>query len=89
MKISYTRAMVRAALSGALDGTPTFTDAIFGLHIPVDVPRVPPDVLNPRKTWKDGAAYDAQARKLSEMFRKNFEKFGAVDAGITQAGPRG
>jgi phosphoenolpyruvate carboxykinase (ATP) len=89
MKISYTRAMVRAALAGALDGTPTFQDPIFGLHIPVDVPRVPSDVLNPRKTWKDGAAYDAQARKLSEMFRKNFEKFGTVDAGIAQAGPRG
>ena len=89
MKISYTRAMVRAALSGALDGTPTATDPVFGLHIPVDVPHVPPEVLNPRRTWKDGAAYDAQAARLSEMFRTNFERFGTVDDRIVKAGPQG
>jgi phosphoenolpyruvate carboxykinase (ATP) len=50
---------------------------------------VPADVLNPRKTWKDPAAYDAQARKLAGMFRKNFEKFGSVDKRIVDAGPRG
>jgi phosphoenolpyruvate carboxykinase (ATP) len=50
---------------------------------------VPADVLNPKKTWKDPAAYDAQARKLAEMFRKNFEKFGSVEPGILKAGPQG
>ena len=88
MKISYTRAMVRALLSGALANTPTTQDPIFGLHIPTDVAGVPADVLNPRKTWSDGAAYDAQARKLAEMFRKNFEKFGSVSDAIRNAGPR-
>ncbi len=89
MKISYTRAMVRAALGGRLERTPMVTDPIFGLHIPTDVPSVPSDVLNPRKTWPDGAAYDAQARKLADMFRKNFEKFGTVSEAIRQAGPKG
>lgn len=89
MKISHTRAMVRAALSGSLDGVPTVTDPVFGLHIPSAVPDVPNEVLTPRSTWSDGAAYDAQAHKLSEMFRKNFEKFGSVDPTIVAAGPRG
>ncbi|MBL8981943.1 MAG: phosphoenolpyruvate carboxykinase (ATP) [Gemmatimonadetes bacterium] len=89
MKIAYTRAMVRAALSGALDTVRTFTDPIFGLNIPSEVPDVPAGVLNPRSTWSDGAAYDAQANKLADMFRKNFEKFGNVDAKIVAAGPGG
>ena len=49
---------------------------------------VPTEVLHPRQTWKDGTAYDAQAKKLAEMFRKNFEKFGDVDFSIRAAGPR-
>ncbi|MFN8580607.1 MAG: phosphoenolpyruvate carboxykinase (ATP) [Gemmatimonadaceae bacterium] len=89
MKIGHTRAMVRAALGGRLEQTPTQPDPVFGLHIPTDVPGVPPEVLNPRKTWTDGAAYDAQAQKLAEMFRKNFEKFGTVSDSIRSAGPKG
>jgi phosphoenolpyruvate carboxykinase (ATP) len=46
-------------------------------------------VLNPRRTWPDPAAYDAQAKKLAGMFRKNFEKFGNVDEAIVKVGPRG
>ncbi|HSA57954.1 MAG TPA: phosphoenolpyruvate carboxykinase (ATP) [Gemmatimonadaceae bacterium] len=87
MKLAHTRAMVRAALSGALDDTPTSPDPVFGLAVPVDIPGVPAQVLNPRRTWSDPAAYDAQARKLAEMFRTNFEKFGRVDERVRQAGP--
>jgi len=88
MKLSYTRAMVSALLRGELIRTPTETDPIFGLAIPKKVSDVPDEVLNPRTTWPDKAAYDAQARKLAAMFRKNFEKFGdfATDA-VKQAGP--
>ncbi len=89
MKLPYTRAMVRALLDGALEGIPFSTDPIFGLDIPAAVPNVPTDVLTPRLTWSDPAAYDAQAKKLADMFRKNFEKFGIVDAAIAAAGPKG
>jgi phosphoenolpyruvate carboxykinase (ATP) len=88
MKLSHTRAMVRAALGGALDNAKTEIDPVFGLAIPTEVKDVPAEVLNPRRTWSDGAAYDAQARKLAEMFRRNFEKFGDVDAAIKNAGPK-
>jgi phosphoenolpyruvate carboxykinase (ATP) len=89
MKLGYTRAMVRAALAGKLDDVPTMSDPIFGLSIPTEVPAVPAQVLKPRECWKEAAKYDDQARKLSEMFRKNFEKFGAVPDVVKAAGPRG
>ncbi|MCE2941635.1 MAG: phosphoenolpyruvate carboxykinase (ATP) [Gemmatimonadota bacterium] len=90
MKISWSRAMVRAALSGALDGVATHTDPFFGLAVPATVPDVPPAVMTPRATWPDGAAYDAQARKLVGMFHDNFRKFGdGVAAAIRDAGPKG
>ncbi|HEX6941871.1 MAG TPA: phosphoenolpyruvate carboxykinase (ATP) [Gemmatimonadaceae bacterium] len=88
MKLPYTRAMVRAVLSGELRNAETEVDPIFGLAIPKTCNDVPADVLNPRNTWSDKAAYDTQAHKLADMFRKNFEKFGNVDAAIQAAGPR-
>ena len=89
MKLAHTRAMVAAAIGGALDGVSTEPDPVFGLRIPAEVRDVPSEVLIPRRTWTDGGAYDAQAKKLAEMFRKNFEKFGDVDAAIKAAGPKG
>ncbi|AHG91309.1 Phosphoenolpyruvate carboxykinase [ATP] [Gemmatirosa kalamazoonensis] len=90
MKLAYTRAMVRAAIAGQLDGAPTETDPVFGLAVPTAVPGVPAEVLRARDTWADAAAYDAQARKLAEMFAKNIAKFGdAVPQSIRDAGPRG
>ena len=90
MKLGYTRAMVHAALGGRLDAMPTITDPVFGLAVPTSVPGVPAEVLRARDTWADPAAYDAQATKLAEMFRKNFEKFdGRVSDEIRQAGPKG
>jgi phosphoenolpyruvate carboxykinase (ATP) len=89
MKLGYTRAMVRAALAGQLDQVPTQTDEVFGLAVPTQVPGVPSEVMRPRDTWSDGAAYDAQAKKLAEMFKKNFEKFGPnISTDIANAGPR-
>jgi len=90
MKLSHTRAMVNAILRGDLAKAPTQKDPVFGLEIPTTIKDVPSDVLRPRQTWPDTAGYDAQAKKLAEMFRKNFEKFGsfASDA-VKNAGPRG
>jgi phosphoenolpyruvate carboxykinase (ATP) len=88
MEIAHTRAMIRAALSGALDRVAYEKDPIFNLEIPKSCPDVPSSVLRPRDTWVDGAAYDAQARKLARMFRDNFKIFEAsVDADVLAAGP--
>ena len=89
MKLGYTRAMIHAVLDGSLNDAKIRTDPVFGLAIPQAIPAVPGDVLDPRGTWSDSAAYDTQAKKLAEMFRNNFEKFGSVTEAIKAAGPRG
>jgi phosphoenolpyruvate carboxykinase (ATP) len=89
IKLKYTRAIVHAALGGELDESDTRRDPIFGLAVPTEINRVPANVLNPRSTWSDPVAYDAQARKLADMFRENFEKIGNVDAATKNAGPKG
>ena len=89
MKLPYTRTMVTAALSGALNDVEFRTEPVFGLAVPVSVPGVPDEVLSPRGTWHDTAAYDAQARKLADMFRQNFKHYEAeVPTEVRQAGPR-
>jgi phosphoenolpyruvate carboxykinase (ATP) len=88
MKLGYTRAMVRALLAGMLDGVPTEQDPVFGLHVPVEVPGVPAEVLQPRETWADKDAYDAQARELAAMFQHNFAQFAdQVSPEVRDAGP--
>jgi phosphoenolpyruvate carboxykinase (ATP) len=89
IKLAYTRAIARAALAGELDKVRTETDPVFGLAVPTEIMGVPSKVLNPRTTWPDPAAYDAQAKKLAKMFRENFEKFGSVESAIKNAGPKG
>jgi phosphoenolpyruvate carboxykinase (ATP) len=80
--------MIRAALTGALASAPTAIDPIFGLRMPTTCPDVPPEILNPRNTWKDKGAYDAKARELAEKFRKNFEPFAAsAPERVRLAGP--
>jgi len=75
MDLSYTRAMVRAAQEGRLNDVETTTDPIFGFAIPKHVPDVPDDVLIPRNTWADPAAYDAKARELVARFHQYMEQF--------------
>jgi phosphoenolpyruvate carboxykinase (ATP) len=88
MKLSLTRAMLRAALSGVLEGGKFTRDPVFGLEVPVSVPEVPQDVLSPRGTWADPKAYDVQARKLATMFRENFEQYRSqVPEAVAKAGP--
>lgn len=75
MAIAHTRAMVNAVLDGRLQDVPTVQEPFFGLHVPTECPDVPNDVLNPRNTWEDKAAYDEQARKLAGMFVENFKQY--------------
>jgi phosphoenolpyruvate carboxykinase (ATP) len=89
MKIAYTRAMIRAALSGALDRVTYETDPVFRLDVPASCPDVPADVLKPRSTWPSAADYDAQAAKLARMFVDNFKTFEHdVDPNVVKAGPK-
>jgi len=87
-KLSYTRAFVSAILNGTLRNAKFTPDAVFGLPLPEKVEGVPSEVLNPRNTWKDGAAYDVQAKKLAAQFRENDKKFDMPDA-VRHAGPKG
>ncbi|HLJ83101.1 MAG TPA: phosphoenolpyruvate carboxykinase (ATP) [Candidatus Eremiobacteraceae bacterium] len=75
MKLPFTRAMVAAALSGALDQATFVPDPIFKVEVPTAVPGVPSDVLNARGTWPDAAAYDAKAHELAAKFAENFKRF--------------
>ncbi len=86
MKLSYTRAMVRAAISGKLNDVETKQDRIFGLHIPTAIEGVPSEVLDPREAWKDKEAYDQKARYLADLFKENFKKFNNVSEDILKKG---
>ena len=89
MKLAYTRAMVRAAVAGKLDAVPTQAEPVFGLAVPAAVPGVPSEVLMPRATWPDPAAYDKQAAELAARFRENFKRFeGKASAAVKAAGPK-
>jgi len=89
MKIAHTRAMIRAALSGALDHVGYQRHPVFNIDMPTSCLDVPATVLDPRETWVDKAAYDQQAARLAKMFVDNFENFEAdVAAAVRLAGPR-
>jgi phosphoenolpyruvate carboxykinase (ATP) len=75
MKIAHTRAMIRAILTGTLANIETRPDPIFGVGVPVSCPDVPTEVLQPRHTWTDTAAYDQKARDLARRFNENFKKY--------------
>jgi phosphoenolpyruvate carboxykinase (ATP) len=88
IRLGLTRAMVRAALAGKLDRIPTAPEAVFGLEVPLQVPGVPDEVLLPRGTWRDTAAYDGQAARLAHLFHQNFAQFqDEVHAAVRDAGP--
>ena len=88
ININYTRAMVRAAISGALDEVEMFTDPVFGLSSPTTCPDVPSEVLIPRNTWADKEAYDRQATDLATRFKKNFTQFTLPSDEVRNAGPK-
>ncbi len=89
MSLDITRAIVTAVLQGDLKDVETVEDPIFGLQVPVAVPGVPSEVLNPRSTWSDQAAYDAKALDLATKFKENFRKYADQAAPeVLAAGPK-
>ena len=77
MELSYTRAMIKAALSGALDDVEFQKEPFFGLQVPRACPDVPNALLFPRDTWPNEQEYDEQAQKLVDLFKKNFDQYHA------------
>lgn len=75
MPLSHTRALLKAVLSGQLEQVPFVADPVFGLAVPTSCPDVPEQVLHPRRTWADPAAYDRQARELAHRFQAEFTKY--------------
>ncbi len=89
MKLSYTRAMITAALEGKLDNVEFDTLPVFDLAIPTSCEGVPSEILNPRGTWADKAAYDETANNLASQFVKNFEQFASeTSEAILAAAPK-
>lgn len=88
MKLAHTRRMVTAALEGELNDCELYEDPVFGLYVPTCTQDVPEEILYPRETWSNGEAYDAQARKLAQMFEENFLQFkDRVSDGVLSSGP--
>ena len=75
MPIKATRALLTSALDGSLNEVEFRKDENFGFDVPVAVPGVAEVLLDPRRTWCDQGAYDAQAAKLVEMFADNFAQY--------------
>lgn len=88
ISIKHSRAMVTAAISGALDIVKYRHDDLFNLDVPTECPQVPPEVLDPKSTWQDKDAYELSAKKLAQMFVDNFKKFRDVSSEVVMAGPQ-
>lgn len=90
ISIQHSRALVNAAISGALDDAEYVTDPVFGLAVPTECPGVPSEILQPRATWEDAAAYDETAADVARLFVNNFTEYEAQAAPeVVQAGPTG
>ncbi len=88
MQLVHTRAMITAALSGALDRAAYMRHPVFGVAMPTTCPGVPTALLNPSNCWQDVAAYTAQAHALAQSFADNFKQYEAfADQEIRSGGP--
>lgn len=88
MKLAYTRAILDAIHAGQLKDAPTEKEPCFGLEIVTKCPGVPDEMLTPRNTWADKAAYDETATKLAELFHNNFKTYAdGVSEAVLNAGP--
>lgn len=89
MKIQYSRAVVKAALTGALKDVEFARDPVFGFDVPKTCPGVPEEILDPKKTWKNPQEYDQKARELAERFNQNFKDYeDKVSDDVKAQGPK-
>ena len=89
MKLKYTRSIINAIQNGDFDNVETVIDPEFGMEVPTSCPDVPSEIMIPKNTWADKAAYDATKAKLVNLFQNNFKKFEAgVNTEILAAGPK-
>merc|ERR1719238_1996176 len=89
MSIEHTRALLHAALDGSLKTSGYKQHEVFQLSMPTAAPNVPADILDPRNTWADKAAYDAQAKDLAALCCKAFAQYkDKVTAEVLASGPR-
>jgi len=88
MKLSYTRAMVTAALNGSLENAQFETDPFFGVSVPTTCEGVPSELMIPANTWEDKEAYAAKAKELAKSFVENFKKYTHMSEEVVAAGPK-
>ena len=89
ISLSYTRAIIDGIHGGSLANAPVTKDSFFGLDVVTKVDGVPDDVLNPRATWSNTAAYDETASKLCGLFNDNFKQYkDGVRQAVVDAGPQ-
>ena len=89
IKLAYTRAIIDAILDGRIEDSGFDVFPIFNFQIPKKVPHVDSNILNPKQTWSDAAAYDAMAKKLASQFNENFKRFSSTLLGkkLSESGP--
>ncbi|HHJ53225.1 MAG TPA: phosphoenolpyruvate carboxykinase [Caldithrix abyssi] len=88
ISIQHTRALLNAAIAGKLKDVKFVEHPVFGLQMPTECPGVPAEILNPKNTWKDPAAYDKKAKELARRFRDEFKQYEEfVSEKVIQAGP--
>ncbi len=88
IKLSHTRAILAAIHENKLTDAPTQREPFFGLEMVTSCPGVPDEILVPRNTWNDPAAYDEAAKKLAGLFHENFKSYAdGVSKEVLAAGP--
>lgn len=88
IKLKYTRAMVTAALTGAIEDAKFVKDKVFGVEIPTSIEGVPEELMIPENSWKDKKKFKKQQTTLAKSFVENFKKYSKVSAEIKAAGPK-
>ena len=88
MKLAYTRKMVTAALTGAIEKAELVKDPYFGVMVPTEIEGVPSELLIVENTWEDKAAYEAKAKELAGKFIENFKKYTLMSEEVIAAGPK-